>query len=121
MRRYGLPLVVVATVTLGLLPWPAQAAQSVSMKASKYDPKDVTIPKGETVEWKNNDSLEHSVAADDGSFDSHPRCGQVGGTCMRRGETFSRKFNNPGRYLYYCRTHGAPGGQGMAGVVNVTG
>jgi plastocyanin len=121
MRRFGLPLVLVALVTMaGLFVGPAQADKSVSMKASKYDPKDLSAKVGEKVTWKNNDgSLGHSVRADDGSYDSHPKCGQVGGTCMSGGETFSHKFTKAGRYPYYCRTHGAPGGQGMAGVVNV--
>jgi plastocyanin len=117
MHRFGLPLVVVAVVAL--LPSPAFAEKTVSMKGSNYVPKEVHAGVNEAVKWVNDDSLGHSVAADDGSFDSHPKCGQVGGTCMTKGQTFSHKFNKAGRYGYYCRTHGARGGQGMAGVVVV--
>jgi plastocyanin len=121
MRRLGLPLVFVAVVSLvGLFPGPVSADQTVSMKKSKFEPKDVIAKVGETVTWKNDDgSLTHTVSADDGSFDSHPKCGQVGGSCMKGGETFSHKFPKAGTVAYYCRLHGAPGGQGMAGTVEV--
>src|SRR2546425_10942971 len=103
MRIHRLPLVVVAVALLGLLPGPARAAGSVSMKSAKFDPKEVQVKAGETVTWKNNDSLPHSVAADDGSFDSHPMCGQPAGTCMEKGQTFSHAFPSAGTFSYYCR------------------
>ena len=76
---------------------------------------------GETVTWMNNDGIGHSVTADDGSFDSSPSCGTLGGRCLQRGETFAQTFNKPGRFPYYCRIHGAKGGQGMTGTVTVNG
>jgi plastocyanin len=117
MRRFGLPLVVVVAVVL--LPAPAHAEKTVTMKGSNFMPKEIHAAANEPVKWVNDDSLGHSVAADDGSFDSHPKCGQFGGNCMTKGQSFSHKFPRDGRYSYFCRTHGARGGQGMSGVVIV--
>jgi plastocyanin len=117
MRKHPLPLVFVAVLALGLMPGPARANGAVEMKGNKFNPKELPVKAGETVTWTNNDSLQHSVVAEDGSFDSHPNCGQTAGTCMKKGETFSQKISKT--TPYYCRIHGARGGQGMSGVVKV--
>ncbi|MGH9039033.1 MAG: cupredoxin domain-containing protein [Acidimicrobiia bacterium] len=117
-RRAWLP----ALVVLGslLLPAPARAETGVAARGSRFEPAQVTVPAGETVVWTNNDSAGHTVTADNGSFDSHPACGGIGGACMTRGETFSHTFSTPGTVAYYCKLHGNPGGKGMAGTVTVT-
>jgi hypothetical protein len=38
---------------------------------------------------------------------------------MERGQTFSRTFDEPGVYPYFCTFHGTPEGDGMAGYVIV--
>jgi hypothetical protein len=40
---------------------------------------------------------------------------------MGQGDTYSRTFQQPGSFPYYCTFHGAPGGEGMSGTVVVTG
>jgi hypothetical protein len=64
------------------------------------------------VVWTQEGQLPHTVTADDGSFDS----GEMG-----QGDTYSRTFQQPGSYPYYCTFHGAPGGEGMSGTVIVAG
>jgi plastocyanin len=103
-----------------LLPIPARAATAVALERSRFEPPQVNVPVGETVVWTNNDAARHSVTADDGSFDSHPSCGSVGGACMLKGETFQVTFSKPGAVAYYCRVHGGPAGRGMAGTVTVS-
>ena len=117
-RSVLLALTVLAVSVAG--PGVARAEAGVAIRDSRYMPRDVTVPAGETVVWTNDDGLGHSVTADDGSFDSHPSCGGIGGTCMTRGATFRFTFSSPGRVSYYCRAHGARGGQGMAGTVTVS-
>jgi plastocyanin len=119
MRRTAWLAGLAATASL-LLPVPAQASTAVAMQRSRYEPPQVSIPAGETVVWTNNDSVGHTVTADDGSFDSNPNCGSIGGTCMMKGETFQMTFSTPGTFPYYCRAHGGVGGRGMAGTVTVT-
>lgn len=120
MRRPVLVSLTVLAIAVAA-PGVARGETGVTMKDSRFTPRDLTVGAGETVVWTNDDGLGHSVTADDGSFDSSPTCGGIGGTCMGRGATFRFTFESPGRVSYYCRAHGAPGGQGMAGTVTVTG
>lgn len=62
--------------------------------------------------WTNDDPMQHSVTADDGSFDSG---------MIDPGGTFSMEFDTPGTFAYYCQPHGAAGGTGMAGIIVVDG
>ncbi|MHB0977188.1 MAG: cupredoxin domain-containing protein [Candidatus Aquicultorales bacterium] len=74
---------------------PTKSAK-VDISNFEFKPADVTIEKGGEVTWTNQDSVEHSVKADDGSFDSK-RFGN--------GKSFSRTFDVPGTYTYYCEPH----------------
>jgi plastocyanin len=75
-----------------------------------FDPQALSTVTGTTITWINQDSVQHTVTADDGSFDS----GLLG-----QGGVFSVTFSTPGTYMYYCVPHGGPGGVGMSGVVIV--
>ena len=119
MRR-GTSLAGLVAVASFLLPTPAWAETAVALQGSRYEPPQVNVAAGETVVWTNNDTTRHSVTADDGSFDSHPACGSLGGACMLKGETFKTTFSKPGTVAYYCRVHGGPGGKGMSGSVVVS-
>lgn len=61
-----------------------------------FDPAEVTVPPGTTVVWFNKGKEEHSVKADDKSFDSGLK---------KTGGTFSRAFPRPGKYTYHCAPH----------------
>jgi plastocyanin len=117
-RTTWLGILVVAASLVS--PIPARASTAVTLQGSRFVPGQVSIPAGETVVWTNNDTTGHNVTAEDGSFDSHPTCGTIGGACMKKGETFQHTFSQPGTVAYYCQVHGGPGGRGMAGTVTVT-
>jgi plastocyanin len=51
---------------------------------------------GARVRWVNGDQLQHSVTADDGSFDSG---------LIDPGQAFERVFEKPGDYPYHCTPH----------------
>lgn len=68
-----------------------------------------TITAGQSVTFTWSGALQHSVTADDGSFDSG----------VKGSGTFVQTFNTPGTYRYYCSVHGAAGGLGMSGVITV--
>jgi len=91
---------------------PATAASktiTVNIGNFAFDPKDLQVEAGTTVIWKN-ETGHHSVTADDGSFDS---------PIMGPGEEFKRTFDRPGPIKYFCKLHGAAGGQKMAGTITV--
>lgn len=88
-----------------------EASASVQIKDSEFQPKEIKVKAGTTITWTNNDGASHTVTADDGSFES-PTLG--------KGKTFSRKFEQPGTFPYYCAFHGGMGGDGMSGTVVVT-
>ncbi|HMB28925.1 MAG TPA: cupredoxin domain-containing protein [Blastocatellia bacterium] len=82
----------------------------VTLSNNKFEPKTVTVKAGSEVTWENKEGT-HTVTADDGSW---------GSSTLTAGQTYSHKFDKPGKHPYYCTFHGGKGGQNMSGVVNVT-
>lgn len=71
-----------------------------------FEPAEVTVPAGSTVVWHNKGKEEHSVTADDKSFDSGWK---------PKGGNYQRTFTRPGTYAYHCAPH--PWMKGMVRVV----
>jgi len=69
---------------------------SVSMSQIKFVPETLTVAVGTTVTWTNEDTVQHNVTADDGTFDSGP---------IAPGGTFSFTFTTAGTYAYKCTIH----------------
>jgi len=93
----------------------AAATTNVALRNTKFVPPNVNVAAGDTVVWKNEDNVAHTVTFDDG-FDSHPRCTVLLGpvNCMDPGQTAQRSFDQPGEYRYRCKIHGS-----MVGMVAV--
>jgi plastocyanin len=66
------------------------------IKSFTFQPGRLEITAGTTVVWTNNDPLQHTVTAIDGSFDSG---------LVASGATWGHTFTNPGTYPYSCRPH----------------
>ena len=65
--------------------------------AGKYDPTPTTAKVGDTVKWAfADDASQHTVTADDSSFDSGQK---------NKGETFTFKFDKAGTFAYHCTLH----------------
>lgn len=75
----------------------------------QFDPKEVTIEAGATIEWVDEIG-RHTIEADDGAFQSD---------VLLKDGRFSRKFDQPGVFPYYCGLHGDKGGVDMSGVIKV--
>jgi plastocyanin len=77
-----------------------QAANSVSIKdvngIPSFSPASITVTKGTTVTWTNNDDLSHTVTSDTGIFNSG---------VLNTGQTFRFTFNNIGTFNYHCSIH----------------
>jgi plastocyanin len=69
---------------------------AVTIRDFAFDPPEIRVPTGATVQWVNEDFVVHSVTSDDGSFDSG---------LVQPGEGYSRRFDAPGRYPYHCTPH----------------
>ncbi|VVB97604.1 Halocyanin [uncultured archaeon] len=73
------------------------ATVAVEIKGFAYNPANITISKGTTVVWTQNDSVSHTVTIASGTgFDS--------GT-LNQGQTFSYTFNEAGTFIYGCSIH----------------
>lgn len=72
------------------------AKNTVVMQNSAFSPATITVNKGDTVTWVNNDPMTHRVAADDGSFDLGDQA---------NGASVSHTFTQAGTYAYHCTIH----------------
>lgn len=71
--------------------------QADPTNVGKYSPTPATAKVGDTVKWSfEDDASQHTVAADDSSFDS----GTKG-----KGESFTYKFTKAGTFPYHCSLH----------------
>ncbi len=72
------------------------SAAKVSIENFTFVPKKTTIAHGEAVIWSNNDGSPHAIAFRDGS---------AGSDTLFPAKTFSREFDRPGTYEYFCSIH----------------
>jgi len=83
------------------------AGKTVSIKSTGFAPKTVTIAGGDTVTWKNVDTVNHQVVANSGAFAS----GQIAPT-----KIYAKRIDTPGTYGYHDALHPT-----LKGTVKVTG
>lgn len=80
-----------------------QTTHEVAMRDIKFVPKQISVDVGDTVTWRNEDSVAHNAIADDGSFESGN---------FSEGETFSATISEAGTIPYVCTLH-----SGMKGTI----
>ncbi len=83
------------------------ATKTVNIRATGFAPKTVTVAGGDTVQWKNVDTVNHQVVANNGSFASNT---------IGPNRTYSKRFDIPGTYGYRDALHPT-----LRGTVKVTG
>ena len=71
---------------------------AVEINNFAFEPRDVTIERGATVQWTNHDTEPHTVvsSADPKAFRSPP---------LDTGDTYAFVFKEPGTYRYFCSIH----------------
>lgn len=77
-------------------PSTALPTNEVVIEGFAFKPATLNIPAGTTVTWHNNNSVTHTVTAQDNSFDS-------GG--LSSDGTFTHTFEQKGTFEYYCKLH----------------
>jgi plastocyanin len=77
---------------------PAEVRQTFAADIRRYlfAPKRIEIHAGESVTWGNSDAVVHTVASDDGAWNSG---------AIQPGQTWTATFTQPGRYLFHCGPH----------------
>jgi plastocyanin len=96
-RLLALTLVFAAAVAVGWPLTPGWASQTVIKIGNfTFTPAEVTIKAGDTVVWKNDDDLPHSVVASGSGFRSK---------ALDTDETFSMNFTEVGEVEYFCGLH----------------
>jgi plastocyanin len=85
-------------------------AAAVSMKNIQFSPKALTVAKGTTVKWTNDDSVNHDVTKTGGPG---PKFASGSGN-LAQGATYKQTLTTPGTIKYVCTVH-----PGMAGTITV--
>lgn len=85
-----------------------EATNSVSIANFAFSPAAITVKKGVTVTWTNNDSTTHTVTEMDNQ--DGPNSGNVA-----PGKTYTFTYNTTGTFKYRCSIHPS-----MTGTVTVT-
>jgi plastocyanin len=83
------------------------ATKTVNIRSTGFAPRTVTVAGGDTVQWKNVDTVNHQVVANNGSFASNT---------IAPNKTYSKRFDFPGTYGYRDALHPT-----LRGAVKVTG
>jgi len=73
---------------------PPSAPRLITIKSFSFRPASLTISKGETVKWVNNDGVMHTVTSD--TFQSN---------VLQSGNFFTYQFDKIGNYPYSCKFH----------------
>jgi plastocyanin len=68
----------------------------VNISNYTFSPASLTVAKGTTVKWTNNDQVVHTVTDDNGKFDSGN---------LPYGQSYSRTFSDTGTFHYHCSIH----------------
>jgi parallel beta-helix repeat protein len=86
-------------------PDPAAAlapAHQVRIHGMRFEPHHLTVSKGATVEWVNEDAVAHTVTSSSGMTILRD---PLDSPFLLRGDRFAHTFEGPGRYEYLCLPH----------------
>lgn len=93
-------------------PTPSPNGSTVSIVAgastktsNAYNPNPISVARGTTVMWMNDDSVTHTATSDGGAWNSG---------AIAPGASFRFTFQSAGTFTYHCQIH-----PGMVGTVSV--
>ena len=74
-----------------------QAAEvSVDIRGYAFSPPQISIAAGTKVTWTNRDGAPHTATEKEKAWDSG---------MLNQGKSYTRTFDKPGTYQYYCTFH----------------
>ena len=74
--------------------------------SNSYAPNPVTMRVGQTIAWRNGDSITHTATQDSGGFNT--------GSIAAGATSAATMMNTAGTFAYHCTLH-----PGMVGTINV--
>jgi plastocyanin len=69
----------------------------VTINNFAFSPTPITVSAGDTVTWRNDQNVGHTVTSDQGSELGSPTIGQ--------GQIYQHVFADTGSYAYHCTPH----------------
>src|SRR4051794_30189736 len=117
MRTSSAPIALAAFASLSMLaaacggssstptaPTPGGSGSLVTVfiTNSAYSPTPMTVSVGQSVNWKNNDTIEHSATFDNGIYES-------GNIPALSAHDNPLVMNTKGTFTYHCRMHSEKG------------
>lgn len=87
-------LALVAMVLSATCAVRAQSSATVAIQGYAFQPQSVTIDKGGSVTWTNQDTVAHDVKFSDGESPD-----------LKKGGTYSKTFDKAGKFDYICEIH----------------
>ena len=106
-RALGIATAVCALAGAGFAVASLTALKAVNIRATGFVPKNVTVTGGDTVQWKNVDTVNHQVVANSGAFVS---------PTITPNHIYNKRLDTPGTYPYHDALHPT-----LKGTVKVTG
>jgi plastocyanin len=76
---------------------------TVSIQNFAFNPTSITVPKGTTVTWVNQDSTNHEIVND--AQGTTAQGALFTSNSLSKGASYSFKFDNAGTYPYHCSIH----------------
>lgn len=92
---------------------PPPKTWQVSIASMAFAQSSLTIKKGDSVQFTNNDDVPHQVASDPHPI--HTNLPAINGAIMNKGDMFEITFATVGTYTYHCHLH-----PNMKGTITVT-
>lgn len=74
----------------------------VRIRGMRFHPRRLTVSAGDTVAWRNEGAVTHTVTSGEGEQPTHS---PLSSAFLRPGEHFAHTFEEPGRYEYLCLPH----------------
>ncbi|WP_291735169.1 cupredoxin family copper-binding protein [Leisingera sp. F5] len=107
LNRRQLCLGAGAVALARALPATGAPATRVDISAFAFEPAQVTIRAGESIEWINHDFAPHTATGNEVNWDTGE---------LEKNDSASLRFDTPGTYPYFCAYH--PHMRGMVEVIS---
>src|SRR5581483_2938451 len=76
----------------------------VVIRSYQFQPTSLNVRAGDTVTWRNDDNVAHTVTSDSGS--------ELDSPLLQPGQSWTHTFSNAGTYDYHCTPHSSQGANG---------